>query len=408
MEKNVIDLASRRRPRVAIVHDWLPLYAGAERVLEQIIRIFPQADLFSLIDLIPPAERGFLAHKPVRTSFLQRWKWTRTRYRAFLAVMPLAVEQFDLSAYDLIISSSYAVAKGVITGPDQLHISYCHSPIRYAWDLQHQYLRTAGLEHGPKSWIARATLHYIRLWDAQCQTRVDHFLANSRFVSRRIGKAYGRTSTVVYPPVDVDAFPLCEEKDDYYLTVSRMVPYKMVGLIVDAFTQMPHLELRVIGDGPEFEKIRARAGSNVQMLGFQPNDVVCEQMQRAKAFVFAGEEDFGIAPVEAQACGTPVIGYGKGGVCETVVPGETGLFFHEQSAEAIQEAVMYFERKPLAFDPRTIRESVLRFSTARFREEFEARVMHHWEQFCASDSDGLLTTETALPDRWQHALSLAR
>lgn len=394
--------------RVAIVHDWLPVYAGAERVLEQIIRVFPDADLFSLVDLIPPGEREFLANKPVRTSFLQRWKWVRTRYRAFLPLMPLAIEQFDLSSYDLIISSSYAVAKGVITGPDQLHICYCHSPMRYAWDLQHQYLKTANLERGPRSWMARALLHYMRLWDVQCQTRVDHFLANSRFVGRRIRKTYGRETAVVYPPVDVDAFPLCEVKDDYYLTVSRLVPYKMVGLIVDAFTRMPHLKLRVIGDGPEFDKIRSRAGSNVEMLGYQTNSVVREHMQRAKAFVFAAEEDFGIAPVEAQACGTPVIAYAKGGVCESVVPGETGLFFQEQTAAALMEAVSGFEEGRHAFDPWTIRENAMRFSAVRFRTVLKSVVMEYWAQFTAGNELGAVEVAgSPVPLGWELPLQLA-
>ena len=392
-------------PRVAIVHDWLPVYAGAERVLEQIIQVFPDADLFSLIDLIPAGERAFLAGKPVKTSFLQRWKWVRERYRSFLPLMPLAIEQFDLSSYDLIISSSYAVAKGVITGPDQLHVCYCHSPMRYAWELQHQYLRTANLERGPKSWMARAILHYMRQWDVQCQTRVDCFLANSRFVGRRIKKTYGRNASIVYPPVNVEAFALREEKENYYVTVSRLVPYKMVGLIVDAFTQMPHLELRVIGDGPEFARIKARAGANVRMLGHQTNAVVCEQMQRAKAFVFAAEEDFGIAPVEAQACGTPVIAYARGGACESVIPGETGMFFHDQTPTALQEAILDFEREGRSFDAVAIRENALRFSAKYFRDEFEAKVLDQWAQFIGEvRTDDLSAGPAETPIRWPRPL----
>jgi glycosyltransferase involved in cell wall biosynthesis len=368
-------------PRVAIVHDWLPLYAGAERVLEQIIKVYPQADLFSLIDLIPPGQRAFLADKPVQTSFLQKWKWVRERYRSFLPLMPLAVEQFDLSQYDLIISSSYAVAKGIITGPDQVHICYCHSPMRYAWDLQHQYLKTAKLEHGLKSWVARAVLHYMRMWDAIGHTRVDHFIANSNFVARRIRKTYGREAVVIHPPVDVEGFPLERSKENYYLTVSRLVPYKMVSMVVEAFTKMPHLELRVIGEGPEFENIRKQAGPNVKMLGYQSGEVVREQMQKAKAFVFAGEEDFGIVPVEAQACGTPVIAYGKGGVLETIVPGETGMFFYEQTPASLCEAVQEFEADAQTLDSSTIRENALRFSNARFREEFAARAGALWQAF---------------------------
>ena len=380
-------LSKARAPRVAIVHDWLPVYAGAERVLEQILNVFPEADLFSLIDLIPEGSRAFLQNKPVQTSFLQRWKWVRTRYRSFLPLMPLAVEQFDLSRYDMVISSNYAVAKGVLTGPDQLHLCYCHSPMRYAWDLQHQYLKTARLDRGPKSWLARTVLHYLRLWDAVGQTRVDHFIANSAFIARRIRKTYGRSASVIHPPVAVEAFPLCTEKDDYYLTVSRLVPYKMVGLIVEAFTAMPHLELRVIGEGPEFEAIRRIAGPNVHLLGYQAGEAVREQMQKAKAFVFAGEEDFGIVPVEAQACGTPVIAFGKGGVLETVLPGETGLLFYEQTPEALQEAVMEYETGETTFDPWIVRENALRFASARFREEFAAEAITRWREFSAGSPE---------------------
>lgn len=366
--------SAKREPRVAIVHDWLPLYAGAERVLEQIIALFPQADLFSLIDLIKPEDRAFLGHKPVCTSFLQRWKWVRTRYRSFLPLMPSAIEQFDLSAYDLILSSSYAVAKGVLTGPDQLHICYCHSPMRYAWDLQFQYLKTARLTHGPASWLARAVLHYMRNWDAMSERRVDHFIANSQFIRGRIRKVYGRKAAVIHPPVEIEKFPLCLEKEGYYLTVSRLVPYKAVGVIVEAFAQMPHLELRVVGDGPEFSRISASATRNVTMLGYRDDAEVRRLMQRAKAFVFAGEEDFGIVPVEAQACGTPVIAYGRGGVLETVVDGETGLFFPEQTAESLCEAVARLEDGEICFDPRRIRRHAEQFSAARFRVEFSEMV----------------------------------
>jgi glycosyltransferase involved in cell wall biosynthesis len=305
----------------------------------------------------------------------------RERYRTFLPLMPYAVEQFDLSPYSLVISSSYAVAKGVITGPDQLHICYCHSPMRYAWDLQNQYLQTANLATGPKSWLARLIFHYMRQWDFSSQSRVDHFVANSEFVSRRIQKTYRRTASVIHPPVSVDAFPLCTEKEDYYLTVSRLVPYKMIGLIVEAFTRMPHLQLRVVGEGPEYDRIRAKAGPNVTMLGYQSSAVVREQMQRAKAFVFAAEEDFGIVPVEAQACGTPVVAFGKGGVRETVVPGRTGLFFNEQTPESIIGTIEEFESGRHQFDPAYIREHAQSFSAERFREEFAAEVEAQWAQF---------------------------
>jgi glycosyltransferase involved in cell wall biosynthesis len=368
--------------KVAIVHDWLPVYAGAERVLEQIIKIFPQADLFSMVDLLPPDQRGFLLDKPVRTSFIQKLPaWARQRYRAFLPLMPYAVEQFDLSGYELVISSSYAVAKGVLTGPDQLHVCYCHSPMRYAWDLQHQYLREAKLENTFKGLISRIMLHYLRIWDGVGQQRVDRFITNSQFVRKRLKKFYRRDAIVIYPPVDTESFTLCERKDDYYLTASRLVPYKMVGAVVDAFAQMPDRELRVIGQGPEFENIRNRATPNVKMMGYQPNDVLQREMQRARAFVFAAEEDFGIVPVEAQACGTPVIAFGRGGAKETVVPGRTGILFHQQTPEAIRAAIEEFEASLHLFDSQAIRKHAEQFSCSRFRGQMESLVRRFWNEF---------------------------
>jgi glycosyltransferase involved in cell wall biosynthesis len=372
--------------RIAIMHDWLPVYGGAERVLEQIINVFPEADLFSMVDLIPEGQRDFLQNKPVRTSFIQKLPFARSKYRAYLPLMPMAVEQFDFSAYDLILSSSYAVAKGIITGPDQLHICYCHSPIRYAWDLQNQYLAAAGLKKGLKSWLTRSLLHYIRSWDAQSATRVDSFMANSQFVARRIEKTYRRPAAVVHPPVDLAGFTLQTEKEDYYLTASRMVPYKRIDLIVEAFTAMPERELRVIGEGPDFEKIKAKAGPNVKMLGYQSFEVLKKQMQKARAFVFAAEEDFGIAPVEAQACGTPVIAFGKGGVTETVIDGETGIFFSEQTVGSLQAAVREFETGDADFRPVAIRRNAMRFSVERFQHEFALEVARAWETFMLRNS----------------------
>src|SRR6266702_6714791 len=331
--------------RVAIIHDWLVTYAGAERVLEQIVACFPEADIFSLVDFLD--DRTFLRGKSVTTSFIQKLPKARTKYRSYLPLMPLAIEQLDVSAYDVVISSSHAVAKGVLTGPDQVHISYVHSPIRYAWDLQHQYLQQSKLTNGPKSAMARLILHYIRNWDIRTSNSVDGFVANSEFIARRIRKVYQRESQVIFPPVDVEAFSLCTVKDDFYLTASRMVPYKKIDLIVEAFARMPERKLVVIGDGPDMQKIRAKAGPNVEIMGYQPFKMLKEKMSRAKAFVFAAEEDFGISVVEAQACGTPVIAFGRGGALESVVglPADrpTGVFFDEQTTDAIIEAVDGFE-----------------------------------------------------------------
>jgi len=367
--------------KVAIVHDWLVTYAGAERVLEEIINCFPEADLFAIVDFVPQNERGFLKDKPVKTSFIQKLPLAKKKYRAYLPFMPLAVEQFDLAGYDIVISSSHAVAKGVITGPDQLHISYVHSPMRYAWDLQHQYLKETGLDRGLKGWLAKRELHKLRMWDLRTANGVDHFLANSRFIARRIWKVYRREATVIYPPVDIDSLSLCEQKEDFFLTASRMVPYKKIDLIAEAFSLMPDKRLYIIGDGPDFNKVKSKARANVELLGYQPFEVLRDYMQRAKAFVFAAEEDFGIVPVEAQACGTPVIAYGKGGALDTVTEGETGLFFDAQTTSSIIEAVHGFEDMKDSFIPAKIREKSLRFSKDRFKREFMSFVDEAWETF---------------------------
>jgi len=365
--------------RVALVHDWFTVYAGAERVVEQILRVLPQADVYALVDFLEGEARGFLQGKSVRVSFIQGLPKARQHYRAYLPLMPLAIEQFDLRGYDLVISSSHAVAKGIITGPDQLHICMCYSPMRYAWDLQHQYLKESGLERGVKSWLARLLLHYLRLWDSRTANGVDVFIAISRYIARRILKVYRRQAEVIYPPVDVEAFTLRQDKEDFYLTASRMVPYKRIDLIVEAFSQMPDKRLVVIGDGPEMPKVRAKAGPNVTLLGYQPFEVLRDYMQRAKAFVFAAEEDFGIAPVEAQACGTPVIAFGKGGAAETVVAGETGIFFQDQNVSSLIKAIEEFEK--LRFDPLRVRKNAERFSSERFRREFEALIEREWTKF---------------------------
>ncbi|HEY6677214.1 MAG TPA: glycosyltransferase family 4 protein [Terrimicrobium sp.] len=368
--------------KIAIVHDWLPLYGGAERVLEQILLVLPQADIFSMIDAIPPGQRGFLQNKPVTTSFVQRLPGAKTRYRSYFPIMPLAVEQFDLSPYDLVISSSYSFAKGVLTGPDQRHLCYCHSPIRYAWDMQHQYLEQSGLSKGLKSFIVRFLLHYVRLWDYRTAAGVDAFAANSAYIARRIMKVYRREAEVIYPPVAIDNFQIEERKEDFYLTASRMVPYKKMDLIAEAFSRMPEKKLIIIGDGPEMDKVRAKSGSNVELLGYRDNATLRSHLQRAKAFVFVAEEDFGIVPVEAQACGTPVIAFGRGGVAETVIPGKTGILFYEQSAESLAGAVRLFETG--TFSPAEIRQQAEKFSAEVFRRRFSDFVRRNCQGWEAS------------------------
>lgn len=364
--------------KVAIIHDWLTVYAGAEKTLEQILTLYPQADIFTIVDFLPQKDREFLAGHKITTSFIQNFPFAKIKYRNYLPFMLLAIEQFDLSNYDLIISDSHAVAKGVITGPHQTHISYVHSPIRYAWDLQHQYLRESGLYKGLKGWIAKYLLHRIRLWDIRTANGVDHFIANSRFIAKRIWKVYRRESSVIYPPVDVEAFKLHEKKEEFYLTASRMVPYKKIDLIVEAFSAMPDKKLIVIGEGPDFEKIRAYAGPNVTLMGYQSFEVLRDHMQRAKAFVFAAEEDFGIAPVEAQACGTPVIAFGKGGALETVADGVSGLFFDTQSVESLCEAVGRFET--MKFNPIDISIHAHKFSEERFLAQMKSFLQEKLEK----------------------------
>ncbi len=373
--------------RIALVHDWCVTYAGAERVLEQMLAVYPEADLYTMVDFVPTDERSFLGGRRPRTSFIQHLPGARRHYRAYLPLMPLAVEQLDLSRYDLVISSSYAVAKGVLTGPDQLHLCLCYSPMRYAWDLQHQYLREAGLERGIRSWLTRYLLYRIRAWDVRTANGVDGFIAISRYIARRIWKVYRRKAEVIYPPVDTDTFDLGPAKEDYFLTASRMVSYKRMDLIVEAFSQMPARRLVVIGDGPEAAKVRSKASSNVQLLGRQPLSVLREHYQRARAFVFAAEEDFGIAPLEAQACGTPVIAFGKGGACETIRgledPQPTGVFFSEQTVPSIIDAVGRFDRER-RISAEACRSNALRFSIARFREEFRGYVEAQLRDFQAT------------------------
>ncbi len=370
--------------KVAIVHDWLVTYAGAERVLEQMLDLYPDADLFSTIDFLRTGERDFIRNKSVQTSLIQRLPFAEKRYRQFLPLMPLAVEQFDLSRYDLVLSSSHAVAKGVITGPDQLHISYVHSPIRYAWDLQHQYLKEANLDTGLKGWAARYMLHRMRRWDLGTANGVDHFIANSHFIARRVWKVYRREAEVIYPPVDTSSFELQKAKEDFYVTASRLVPYKKIDLIVEAFARMPDKKLVVIGEGPDLTKVRAFAEPNITLMGFQPFEVLKDHMRRAKAFVFAAEEDFGIVPVEAQACGTPVIAFAKGGVLETVkgldADSPTGVFYDSQEVSSLVDALERFEESGERFKPAEIRSHALTFSQERFKENLKRFVEARYEE----------------------------
>ena len=378
--------------KLAFVHEWLTTYAGSERVLEQMLAVYPQADLYGIADFLSERDREFLRGRKVTTTFIQRLPFARRGYRYYLSVMPLAVEGLDVSGYDVVVSSSHAMAKGVITGPDQLHICMCYSPIRYAWDLTHQYLRESGLDGGPRSWLARRMLHRVRLWDVRTAFGVDQFIAISRFVARRIRKVYRRDSTVIYPPVDVAGLTLGGEREDFFLTASRFVPYKRLDLIVAAFAEMPNKRLIVIGEGPEAKRVRNMAGPNVSFMGYQSRGALVSHMRRARAFVFAAEEDFGIVVAEAQACGTPVVAYGRGGAAEIVngacfekgetLPADpTGVFFAEQSTKSLRHAIQSFEEHEKEFSPPICRTNAERFSVERFREEFRCLVEERWRTF---------------------------
>lgn len=368
--------------RVAVVHDWLYVYGGAERVLRSILKLFPSADLFTLFDVMSDADRARIGFTRAKTSFLQSMPGIRTRHRSYLPLMPLAIEQFDLTGYDLVISSSHAVAKGVLTGPDQLHLSYVHSPMRYAWDLQHRYLAESGLTKGIKSAVARALLHRMRLWDSRTGHGVDGYAANSQFIARRIRKAYGRDAEVVFPPVAVPAtLPARADRGKYFLTASRLVPYKNVRAVVEAFGTMPDQRLIVVGSGPELPRIRALAGSNVDVRGYVPDEELRDLMSGAAAFVFAAEEDFGIVMAEAQGRGVPLIALGRGGAREIAVtdgPAPTGVLFDTPTVEAICRAVRGFLGRPVPIRPEDCHVNALRFSEATFDQAFRSFVGQHW------------------------------
>ena len=384
--------------RVAIVHEWLEVFAGSERVLEQLIACFPQADLFAVVDFMSARDRRFLGGRPVRTSFIQRLPFARKRFRHYLGLMPLAIEQFDLTGYDLIVSSNHAVAKGVITGPEQLHVSYVHSPMRYAWDLQGRYLKESGLERGLRGLYVRWLLHRLRQWDARSSAGVDLFVANSRYIAERIRKAYRREATVLAPPVATEMFspdgvpgmsgPREDARvaapdggrEDFYLVASRFVPYKRIDLIVDAFAAMPSRRLVVVGEGTGADAVRrAAAGhANIEIRKPVGGAELVALMRRARAFVFAAEEDFGITMAEAQSCGTPVIAYGVGGARDIVIDGHgaggTGVLFAEQSVGSLCDAVDRFEREEAGISPASCRANALRFAEPAFRAAFRALV----------------------------------
>ena len=362
--------------KTAIVHEWLVNYAGSERVVESFTNIWPNADVFALVDFLNDEQRKIiLKGRKAKTSFIQKLPLAKNKHRNYLPLFPSAIERLDLSAYEIIISSSHAVAKGFKKRENQLQITYCHSPMRYAWDQSEHYLR------GFKGIIAKVFINYLRKWDLNSAANVDFFIANSHHIAEKIERIYKRSAKVIYPPVDMDKFEVGNQKEDYYLTASRMVPYKKLDLVVEAFNKMPDKNLVVIGSGPEKDKLKSNAESNIQIVGHQDREALKSFMQKAKAFVFAAEEDFGIIVVEAMACGTPVIALNKGGVKESVIDGKTGLLFKEQSSESIKNAVIRFENKIDSFDATAIRTHSEKFSRMNFEENIKSFVNERSQQF---------------------------
>lgn len=374
--------------RIAIVHDWLDTWGGGENVLATLLGLYPNADLYAIVDFLSEADRARLGRRRIRTSFIQQLPFARRHFRKYLPLMPRAVERFDLSAYDLIISSSHAVAKGAMSGPNQLHICLCYSPARYAWEHEQQYLSDAGLDRWPLAGLARRAMRRFREWDIRAANRIDRFVAISAYIAQRIERCYGRSADVIYPPVDVARHSLATRRSSFYLTLSRLVPYKRVDLLVAAFAAMPTRELVIAGDGPDRRAIAAAAPANVRLVGHVTDAERDRLLASARAFVFAAEEDFGIAPLEAQACGTPVIAYCRGGAAETLrgldaaVP--TAVFFSEQTSAAICDAVMRFEQSAGRISASACRANAQRFDVAAFRQHFGDYVADAFNEFRAA------------------------
>lgn len=362
--------------KTAIVHEWLVNYAGSEKCVESFTNICPDATVYSLVDFLNEEQREIiLKGKFAQTSFIQKLPGANTRHRYYLPLFPKAIESFDLSDYDIIISSSHAVAKGVKTNKKQLHISYCYSPMRYAWDNADEYLK------GFKGSVAKLFIKYLRRWDLKSSKNPDYIVAISEHIRKKIKRIYNRDADVIYPPVDTDKFQLETNKSDYYLAASRLVPYKKIDLIIDAFAKMLDKKLVVIGSGPEKEKIIAKATPNIDVIGYQDFESLKSYMQKAKAFVFAAEEDFGIVVVEAMACGTPVIAFGIGGAAETVVDGVTGILFPEQTVDSIVEAVKRFDVISHSMNYKEIRLHSERFSRQTFERNIKDYVNEKLKNF---------------------------
>ncbi|MEM2174603.1 MAG: glycosyltransferase [Candidatus Micrarchaeia archaeon] len=351
--------------KVAIIHDWLTGMRGGEKVLEVLCELFPSATLYTLVynkEKISP----IINQMKIKTSLLQKFPNIEKNYRYYLPIMPKLIEQFDLKDYDLIISSSHCVAKGVKRFRNQVHICYCHSPMRYIWDMFDEYFKKAKLITKIGAKIFRP---YLKRWDVKSSQQVDFFIANSRNIANKIKKYYGKEAKVIYPPVDTNFYKILNKKrEDFFLVVSALVPYKKISLAIETFNEL-HLPLKIIGTGPEEEKLRKIAKKNIEFLGWQPNEKLLEYYNKCRALIFPQEEDLGIVPLEAQACGSPVIAYKKGGALETVIENETGIFFYPQTKEALIKAIKDFEN--LSFSPERCRENALKFSRERFHKEIK-------------------------------------
>jgi glycosyltransferase involved in cell wall biosynthesis len=394
--------AGQRPLRIAVVHDWLVRMDGSVRTLAEILQCFPDADLYTLVDFLTPADRALVGGRFARTSFLQSFPFIRRMLWYYLPIMPLAIEQFDFSGYDLIISSSSTVAKGVVVGPDQAHVAYIYSPMRFVWDLQGHYLQRFGWSGGVKRWIAATAFHYLRQWDRGSTNGADVLLASSQYVARRIDKAYRRPATVIHPPVDTDRFQLGSTKRDFYLTAAFMNPFKNLSLIVQTFARLPDRTLYVVGDGPEMPRLVRSRTPNITFLGSVSDDALVALMQEAKAFVYAAPEDFGIVMAEAQACGTPVIALGVGGAREIVRdlsdPAPTGVLYDEASTEALEDAICRFEAAMEGILPDECRKNALRFRSSVFRTSFREHTLSAAAAFFGSANQPV-SAATPAPSR---------
>ncbi len=370
---------------IAFVHEWIAWYTGSEKVLAAMAALYPDSPIHVTLYDERHIRGTPLETHPIYTTFLQRFPLAKTKHHLYLPLMPYAVEQHDLSPYDVVVSSSHAVAKGVLTRSDQLHISYVHTPMRYAWDLYLGYDGQGARAGGVTGWAARVILHYLRLWDRLSADRVDVMIANSQYVARRIRKTYRREAQVIYPPVEVDRFRPDRDRDDFYLVVSRLVAYKRVDLIVEAFSRLGR-PLVVIGEGPDENRLREMAGPTVKFLGKADDQAVVDYMERCRGFVVAADEDFGITAVEAQAAGASVIAFGRGGALETVVDGKTGVFFNQQNADELCRAVEHLESLSSTIRPEHARLQAQRFSRQRFDREIESLIDRAWSRFSATGS----------------------